>query len=136
MHAQAYNARFVLSGPPGRGYTYTQTCGEEWCIAPEHQVLVSMQRLNVSRGRSRRTKHTVCLRCEAPMRPCGTSAEENPGTKAHQGHGLCSGCYRPHKTGQPGDWWATLELPDNYEPVVRRQVPRDLWTYFGVENAA
>lgn len=40
-----------------------------------------------------------CRACDRPMRPNGVGAEEMPGTRAHQGLGLCSSCYKRRTPG-------------------------------------
>lgn len=42
-------------------------------------------------------KHTHCVECNHPLRTSKQSAKDYPGTRAHQGRGLCSACYQPRK---------------------------------------
>jgi hypothetical protein len=49
-----------------------------------------------------RTKRaTNCLQCNHPLRPSRTKLADHPGTRCHQGKGLCSGCYRKPDAPKP-----------------------------------
>ena len=117
-----YNVRHVLMrgnlDEPSPGY-FT-TCGENNCILPEH--------LRVYKKREPRI-YTHCRLCDRAVRPWGCPKEEAPHTVAKGSNGLCSSCYRVDLYGKG----VTVEgLDDIQVALVKRKVPEDLWSYFGV----
>lgn len=71
-----------------------------------------------------------CAFCGRKMRPYGTSKEDAPDTLASAGD-LCSSCYKAGH-GYIGAGYGIKPLNEEQRAVVRRTVPRDLWSYFDV----
>lgn len=63
------------------------------------------------------TTYRTCFDCERPMRAKRQSAEDHPGTVAHNGRGLCSVCY--HARNRAG----TLQDTPTVRPILKPEFP-------------
>ena len=96
-------------------------CGNTLCINWEHWTDQPPLKNSPKKDRKRVTE---CRLCERALRPIGRTVEEFPGTISHAGLGLCNTC----KT-------ATMpKLDITLRRVVQERFPKDVWTYFGVEE--
>ena len=71
-----------------------------------------------------------CSFCGRKTRPWGVKKENAPDTLASAG-ALCQTCYKAGY-GYIGSDYGSEELSEEQCAVVRRTVPRDLWSYFDV----
>lgn len=120
----SYNVRRVLMRDMDEDSTnvYKASCEEKCCVLPEHLV-------RIAKGTG--GKHSHCLFCGRKMRPRGVKKSEAPHTLASAGSGLCSSCYKTGY-GYVGADYGIEKLDEVQRHVVRRNVPQDLWDYFGV----
>lgn len=120
-------AMWAALGRPSVGRTtmILTSCGEKTCVKPEH--LEARPRKGAFR------KHFICKSCNRPLRPEAWKADdpESEGTVAHHGSGLCMTCHQRIANAKKLD--ARLALSEEEQNVVRRVVPEDLWTLFGVK---
>lgn len=120
---RVYNVRRVLMRDnEDSTNVYKAVCEVRGCILPAHLTLV---------GKGALSKHTHCTFCGRRIRPWGVKKAEAPGTLASAGSGLCSSCYKAGY-GYIGADYDIEPLNETQRAVVRRTVPRDLWSYFDV----
>ena len=117
-----YNVRRVLMKDDDRTHTYQATCGLNGCILPQHLKL---------RVVGSHVQHTHCLFCSREMRPYKVPKTAAPNTIAKASNGLCQTCYKAGY-GIIGKDIGVEELNDIQVALVKRKVPEDLWSYFGV----
>ena len=117
-----YNVRRVLMKDDDRTHTYQATCGLNGCILPQHLKL---------RVVGSHVQHTHCLFCSREMRPYKVPKSTAPHTIAKASNGLCQTCYKAGY-GIIGKDSGVEELNDIQVALVKRKVPEDLWSYFGV----
>lgn len=146
---QTYRVKAVLNGrSPNKGYSWRPECGERDCINPAHCVETPTGRYGKRPGPVG-ARHSNCLRCERAMRAHGAAKADFPHTVAQGARGLCQACHRRSSTGRvsshlrmkfmspytQGLWDSLIPGGDEFEfdpSVVQRNVPQDLWGYFGV----
>lgn len=117
-----YNVRRVLMKDDDRTHIYQATCGVKGCILPKHLKL---------RASGNHVEHTHCLFCGREMRPYKVPKSAAPHTVAKASNGLCQTCYKAGY-GIMGKDSGMEELNDIQVAFVKRKVPEDLWSYFGV----
>lgn len=117
-----YNVRRVLMKDDDRSHKYKATCGVTECILPKHLKLCAV---------GNHVQHTHCLFCSREMRPYKVPKSAAPHTIAKASNGLCQTCYKAG-FGIMGKDRGMEELNDIQAALVKRKVPEDLWSYFGV----
>ena len=109
-----------------------RTCPNISCVNPYHYTQRKRKKDKPKPKVKRTYKPTVrpCAVCKRMMRPQGVLLRDMPQTIAHASNGLCSGCFAATRYVNKAD--EVEPLSDEHQQVVRRKVPADLWSYFGV----